>query len=788
MLDKNMVRISVRNLIEFVMRSGDIDNSFKSNDRALEGIIAHNKIQSEYDKNYRKEVSMINTTKLEDVTFIVSGRCDGLFESGDVQMIDEIKSTTRLIDDLDPEINQMHWAQAKLYGYFYMEENKTKSIDVQLTYINIDEDYVKRHKITFSYEELKDFYLKILHKYLDFSKRIVKWREIRDESLKEVPFPHKEYRKGQRKMSVGIYQAILEKKNLFIDAPTGIGKTMSSLYPSVKAIGEKLGEKVFYLTARTTTQNEAVKAISLLKDKGGRLKTTVITAKEKSCINDEKVKCNPKDCPYAKGHFDRINDAIIDLYENEDLLDNSTIQIYAEKHKVCPFEFSLDMSIYSDVIICDYNYAFSPGVYLKRFFEESTDPYIFLIDEAHNLIDRGKDMYSSSLSKEYIKESKGLIPKKNKKIREEIGKLLGKFEDIEYELKDDENYIKNKQSYRKEKIEEIDEIITQILTNMDKFLAKERTYENYNEVLDFYFYLNEYERISEIYQDGYLTTLEKIKDDFIVSLKCIDTSNIFEQLLKRSRSAILFSATLTPIEYYMELLGGGKDALSMHLQSPFDKDNLLLMNQASLSTRYKDREKTKDEIVDFIHEFITSKKGNFFVYFPSYRYLEKIYESYMEKYNDDILLQERFMSSDDRKVFINSFREDSNIKAFGVLGGIFAEGIDLVGERLIGVCVVSVGMPGLSYERKLIQEYFDEKENKGFDYAFTYPGINKVLQGAGRVIRSEKDKGIVLLIDDRFNQTRYKKLYPKHWSNMKYIRTIDEMKIELDNFWRGNDI
>lgn len=788
MLDKNMVRISVRNLIEFVMRSGDIDNSFKSNDRALEGIIAHNKIQGEYDKNYRKEVSMINTTKLEDVTFIVSGRCDGLFESGDVQMIDEIKSTTRLIDDLDPEINQMHWAQAKLYGYFYMEENKTKAIDVQLTYINIDEDYVKRHKITFSYEELKDFYLKILHKYLDFSKRIVKWREIRDESLKEVPFPHKEYRKGQRKMSVGIYQAILEKKNLFIDAPTGIGKTMSSLYPSVKAIGEKLGEKVFYLTARTTTQNEAVKAISLLKDKGGRLKTTVITAKEKSCINDEKVKCNPKDCPYAKGHFDRINDAIIDLYENEDLLDNSTIQIYAEKHKVCPFEFSLDMSIYSDVIICDYNYAFSPGVYLKRFFEESTDPYIFLIDEAHNLIDRGKDMYSSSLSKEYIKESKGLIPKKNKKIREEIGKLLGKFEDIEYELKDDENYIKNKQSYRKEKIEEIDEIITQILTNMDKFLAKERTYENYNEVLDFYFYLNEYERISEIYQDGYLTTLEKIKDDFIVSLKCIDTSNIFEQLLKRSRSAILFSATLTPIEYYMELLGGGKDALSMHLQSPFDKDNLLLMNQASLSTRYKDREKTKDEIVDFIHEFITSKKGNFFVYFPSYRYLEKIYESYMEKYNDDILLQERFMSSDDRKVFINSFREDSNIKAFGVLGGIFAEGIDLVGERLIGVCVVSVGMPGLSYERKLIQEYFDEKENKGFDYAFTYPGINKVLQGAGRVIRSEKDKGIVLLIDDRFNQTRYKKLYPKHWSNMKYIRTIDEMKIELDNFWRGNDI
>ena len=788
MLDKNMVRISVRNLIEFVMRSGDIDNSFKSNDRALEGIIAHNKIQGEYDKNYRKEVSMINTTKLEDVTFIVSGRCDGLFESGDVQMIDEIKSTTRLIDDLDPEINQMHWAQAKLYGYFYMEENKTKSIDVQLTYINLDEDYVKRHKITFSYEELKDFYLKILHKYLDFSKRIVKWREIRDESLKEVPFPYEEYRKGQRKMSVGIYQAILEKKNLFIDAPTGIGKTMSSLYPSVKAIGEKLGEKVFYLTARTTTQNEAVKAISLLKDKGGRLKTTVITAKEKSCINDEKVKCNPKDCPYAKGHFDRINDAIIDLYENEDLLDNSTIQIYAEKHKVCPFEFSLDMSIYSDVIICDYNYAFSPGVYLKRFFEESTDPYIFLIDEAHNLIDRGKDMYSSSLSKEYIKESKDLIPKKNKKIREEIGKLLGKFEDIEYELKDDENYIKNKQSYRKEKIEEIDEIITQILTNMDKFLAKERTYEHYNEVLDFYFYLNEYERISEIYQDGYLTTLEKIKDDFIVSLKCIDTSNIFEQLLKRSRSAILFSATLTPIEYYMELLGGGKDSLSMHLQSPFDKDNLLLMNQASLSTRYKDREKTKDEIVDFIHEFITSKKGNFFVYFPSYRYLEKIYESYMEKYNDDILLQERFMSSDDRKVFINSFREDSNIKAFGVLGGIFAEGIDLVGERLIGVCVVSVGMPGLSYERKLIQEYFDEKENKGFDYAFTYPGINKVLQGAGRVIRSEKDKGIVLLIDDRFNQTRYKKLYPKHWSNMKYIRTIDEMKIELDNFWRGNDI
>lgn len=773
-----MIKSSVRNLIEFVMRSGDIDNSYRSQDRAMEGIIAHNRIQKSYGEGYSKEVPLSNILELEGVTFSISGRSDGIYVNKDECMIDEIKSTTRNLDDIDPEYNPLHWAQAKTYGYFYSCLTKRSEIDVQLTYVNIDEDFkVKKFKKSFSFEELEDFYKSLLYRYLDFSRKLLAWRQERNKSLKDLPFPYQDYRKGQRVMSLGVYHAIVGKNKLFIDAPTGIGKTMSAIFPSAKSLGEDLAEKIFYLTARSTTKKEAMKAMMLLEASGAKMKTSLITSKEKSCLNEEKLKCNPRECPFAKGHFDRVNDAILDLFGRENFMSFEVIEDYALKHRVCPFELSLDISMYSDIIICDYNYAFDPAVYLRRYFDDNEDDFIFLVDEAHNLVDRSRDMYSCSLSLKKIKEASNFFPLKKKKILKSIDKLKAAINELRAEV----GYGKN--SYKKEFDGDMPDKVKHVLSNLDKFLGKEKNAPNYDQALDFYFYLNEYMRIADIYQEGYLSTYENTEDDFVYSLKCIDTSNIMKNILKRARASIFFSATLTPMDYYIELLGGDELSLKMHLDSPFDRTRLLLLNQATLSTRYRDRDRTGEDIAEYIYEFIKVREGNYLIFFPSYAYLEKIADIYKLKYDEDIVLQERYMNEDQRYEYIESFKEGGKRVCFAVLGGLFSEGIDLVGSRLIGACIVSVGMPGLSYERQLIQNYFDEKESRGFDYAFTYPGINKVLQGAGRVIRSEKDKGCVLLIDDRFNMRKYRKLYPKHWSNMKAIGSVERMRRELEAFW-----
>lgn len=774
---ENTIKISVRNLIEFVMRSGDIDNSYVSSSRAVKGIYAHQKLQREYKGDYSPEYSLKNITELKGVTFIVEGRADGVIKEDSNYIIDEIKSTTRDLDFLEENSNPLHWAQVSVYAYFYSLDKALDNITVQLSYFNIETEEIKRFRKEFSFEELYDFYHSLLEGYLDFSKKLICFREERDKTLKDLSFPFSSYRKGQREMSVAVYKSIYKSKILFCEAPTGIGKTMSSLFPSLKAIGEGLVNKAFYLTARSTTKKTCRDALEIMKAKGLFLKSVSFTAKEKICINDE-VKCNPKSCPFAAGHFDRVNKAIVDILENENIISAEEIIAYSKKHRICPFEFQLDLGIYCDLVICDYNYAFDPRVYLRRFFDNPTEDYLFLVDEAHNLIDRGRDMFSHQLESSKILEIKDSFDENYRDVSKALNKLLDELESYRVKLDKNGNYMKE------EETEGIYFKVRNLASKLDKFLQEEKSHENYDKVLKFYFELSAYQRIAELYDENYRTLFYlDDKENICMKLLCIDTGSLFREVLKRARSVIYFSATLTPMDFYLGLLGGDEDSYKYHLESPFKQDNLFISAFSSISTRYKDRKDSYKKIADLIEKVFSEKVGNYLVFFPSYAYMEEVYYEFKNKDLDiNLICQDKNMSEEDRDDYLKEFDNEKNTLGFAVLSGVFSEGIDLVGERLIGSIIVSVGLPGLSFESDVIKDYFNEKNGLGYEYAYRFPGMNKVLQAAGRVIRTKEDKGLVILVDDRFTNRDYRKLMPKNWSHIQNIYDFERLSKSIKEF------
>ncbi|WP_311376586.1 ATP-dependent DNA helicase [Anaerococcus lactolyticus] len=769
------IRTSVRNLIEFVMRSGDIDNRFRDNTRMIEGIRAHQKIQSKYDKTYKKEYKLKNTTSYKDVVFEVEGRADGLGKKDGIYLIDEIKSTSRKLDELDDN-NKLHWAQAMCYAYFYALDKSQGQMIISLTYVSVDDYKARIFEKSFTFEELKDFYFKLLDEYIIFSKILASNREKRDISIKDLDFPYKSYRKGQRKMAVAVYTAILDEKNLFVDAPTGIGKTISAIFPTIKSMSESLTDKVFYLTSKNTIANEALKTLYLLKNKGLFVKALHITSKEKICLNEE-VSCNPVDCPYAKGHFDRVNDALKDILENENIIDYDIIVEYAKKYMVCPLEFELDISLYSDFIICDYNYVFDPNVFLKRFFEEVIDSYVFLIDEAHNLLDRTRDMYSYSFKDTTFTSLIELLDeKKDKKLRKKLGQIVDDF----YKLGE---ISKREYYFTSDYIDALDKDLLSISKIMERFLVEKIDHDAYDLVLDLYFEINKYLKISDYFTEGFYNVIsydsESMERSF--EIKCVDPREVLKNKYKLARSAIFFSATLSPMTYFVKALAG-EESLKLRLEMPFNQDHLLILKK-NLSTRYRDRNRNLALVAEAINEFVTCKKGNYFIFFPSYSYMEDVAEYYRDNFTNDILNQERIMTGESRSEFLNEFTYESNKVGFLVLGGIFSEGVDLIGDRLIGSMIISVGMPGVSKERDLIKYHFDKEGYNGFDYSYTYPGLNKVFQAAGRVIRGEEDRGIIYLLDDRYSWQKYMNLFPKHWTNQVMVNNKQEFEQIINKFW-----
>ena len=786
-MEKPKVRISVRNLVEFILRSGDLDNSRGSSgdkEAMLKGGRLHRKIQRSMKGNYQAEVSLKRESEYEDVSIQVEGRADGIFTEDGEFWIDEIKGTYGNLQAMEVPV-PVHRAQAMCYGWIYGEKEGLSQIGIQMTYSHLDTEDTRRFREIFSMEELKNWYQKLLDDYHKWISCSLSWKKERNASMKDLQFPFP-YREGQREIVSGVYHTVSSKKTLFVQAPTGVGKTMSAIFPSVRAIGEGKGETLFYLTAKTITGTVAWEAFHTLRENGLKFKVTAITAKEKLCFLDS-PECTPEKCPYAKGHFDRVNDAIYELWTTEEVYSREVIRAHAEKWQVCPFEMCLDLSVWVDGVICDYNYAFDPNVHLKRFFGENiSGDYIFLIDEAHNLVERGREMYSAEISRQTLFTLRKKIRKHFPKLARALDKASRQMLELEEDLKASQNPYQVLSNPGVLPVTfltisgELEEILEE--KNLEEELRKE--------ILEFYFVVRDFLNVSELVDENYMVYTECFgENDFRLRLFCVNPAANLSEYLKKGRSAVFFSATLFPMLYYRELLTTETDAYGIYVQSPFSAKNRRILIGSDVSSRYTRRNHTEyRKIAEYISRCVWQRQGNYMVFFPSYRLMEDVYQVYEEEFSVDwvrCIRQNSDMTEREREEFLEEFQSrEGTLVGFCVLGGIFSEGVDLTGESLIGAIIVGTGLPQIGSEREILKEYYDRKKQSGFDYAYRYPGMNKVLQAAGRVIRTKEDRGVILLLDDRFLGRDYGEIFPREWKDRSSCR-LNTVEEAVSRFWRS---
>ena len=773
-----IIKISIRNLVEFIMRHGSIDNRYTSSIKAIEGIRGHQRVQKSYGDNYTAEVPLKYTLTYEDLEIMVEGRADGILIEDEKTIIDEIKTTTKDLLLIDENTNPLHWAQAKCYGYIYSMQNELDNIDIQITYYNIDTKSTRILRQSYTLKELEEFFFWLIDEYKSWAQLESDWVNKRNESIKKLKFPFENYRPGQRELAVRVYKSITDSKKCFAQAPTGTGKTISTIFPAIKAMGEDKTSKIFYLTAKTITREVAQNTISLMRKKDLKLKAVTITAKEKICKMDE-VNCNPEYCPYANGYFDRINNSLKDILAKYNDYSKDNIEKISEEYMLCPFELSLDLTNLSDVIICDYNYVFDPRVYLKRFFDTKTTDYTFLIDEAHNLVDRAREMYSATLNEEKFVKVKKLISKKDKRITKVIKEIQYYFEDkLENLTTLDENDLVESEAPL-----ELCEILSSFIKFVDEYLA--RTNEENEELMDLYFDVYSFLSISDFYDKNYTTIYTKTFNGMTIKIYCVNPQKVIEEKMKKAKSNIIFSATLIPMDYFMKMYSYDEEDFIINLKSPFDVKNRLLMIGDNVATTYNKRFETSEDIASYIANCVQAKKGNYMVFFPSYKYMDLVFDKMKENYpNINTSIQESNMSEEEKEEFLSMFDEDNKETHVGfcVLGGHFSEGIDLTNDKLIGVIIVGVGMPQIGIERDIIKDHMKDS-NKGFDYAYVYPGMIKVLQAAGRCIRTDDDKGVILLLDKRYSQRIYQSLFPYEWYPNFRVRKSDDVKTLCERFW-----
>ena len=786
-MEKPKVRISVRNLVEFILRSGDLDNSRGSSgdkEAMLKGGRLHRKIQRSMKGNYQAEVSLKRESEYEDVIIQVEGRADGIFTEDGEFWIDEIKGTYGNLQAMEVPV-PVHRAQAMCYGWIYGEKEGLSQIGIQMTYSHLDTEDTRRFREIISMEELKNWYQKLLDDYHKWISCSLSWKKERNASMKDLQFPFP-YREGQREIVSGVYHTVSSKKTLFVQAPTGVGKTMSAIFPSVRAIGEGKGETLFYLTAKTITGTVAWEAFHTLRENGLKFKVTAITAKEKLCFLDS-PECTPEKCPYAKGHFDRVNDAVYELWTTEEVYSREVIRAHAEKWQVCPFEMCLDLSVWVDGVICDYNYAFDPNVHLKRFFGENiSGDYIFLIDEAHNLVERGREMYSAEISRQTLFTLRKKIRKHFPKLARALDKASRQMLELEEDLKASQNPYQVLSNPGVLPVTfltisgELEEILEE--KNLEEELRKE--------ILEFYFVVRDFLNVSELVDENYVVYTECFgENDFRLRLFCVNPAANLSEYLKKGRSAVFFSATLFPMLYYRELLTTETDAYGIYVQSPFSAKNRRILIGSDVSSRYTRRNHTEyRKIAEYISRCVWQRQGNYMVFFPSYRLMEDVYQVYEEEFSVDwvrCIRQNSDMTEREREEFLEEFQSrEGTLVGFCVLGGIFSEGVDLTGESLIGAIIVGTGLPQIGSEREILKEYYDRKKQSGFDYAYRYPGMNKVLQAAGRVIRTKEDRGVILLLDDRFLGRDYGEIFPREWKDRSSCR-LNTVEEAVSRFWRS---
>jgi DNA excision repair protein ERCC-2 len=802
-VSKPVFLVSVRELVEFALRRGDLggERDFVGPARALAGIRGHQRIQRSRPDGYQKEVPLCHEVEAEELILRIQGRIDGLLTTTTELVLEEIKTVQ---GPWEGAADPLHWAQAKLYGFAYGRAQALETITIQLTYLDLETGAVAEFRDRFSAADLAAFFEETTAIYLEWARQRHAWCQLRDQSIQALEFPFRQYRPGQRDLAVAAYRTLARGGRLFLEAPTGIGKTMAVLFPALKAVAEGKLDRLFYLTARTVGRTVAEKAFDDLRQAGLRLHTLSLTAKDKLCVQ-EGHPCDPRTCPLARGYYDRSKAAMRAALTHEGIT-RSVLETVSREHQVCPFELSLDLSLWVDAIVCDYNYVFDPKVYLRRHFAEEKGDSGFFIDEAHNLVDRAREMFSADLRSGEIQEVRraiqGALPRCARaftQLRSAMRKLggssgfsgepigsVGPAQELDLfppekepvEGRSDPTRSGEDPPLRQQRggVLTTRELPLALMPAVDVALKEAETWLARNEpapfrdsLLELYFRLHSFRRTAELYDERYVTIIEP-GVSVRVRLFCLDPSFLLRQALDRGKAAVFFSATLTPVDYYQSLLGGSPEDGLLQLPSPFPPENLAVLVHERIRTHLKARTETLADVVGAIDALVQERPGNYLVYLPSYQYLGAVQEQFHSLQPEvPILVQRPGMTEPERESFLAAFASEhgESLVGFAVLGGVFGESIDLVGERLIGAIIVGVGLPQLCVERDLIRDYFQEKAAAGFDYAYTFPGMNRVLQAVGRIIRTERDRGVVLLIDTRFAEPRYRRLFPRWWQPIR---------------------
>lgn len=774
------LELSVHQLVDFVLRTGDIDNRVFNTSSMNEGTLIHSLYQSKQGSNYLSEYFLEVSLVIDDIKIHIEGRADGIIKkSSKKYIIDEIKSTVIPLEEFFTQNEQWHLGQAQLYAYMFAKEKGLKDIDIRLTYISQKKHSEKLIKnYSYSFIEIENIVRDYIERYLDFYHLLLDNLNKRNEYISSLPFPFVSYRKGQKELSKYSYAIANKGGRLFVEAPTGIGKTVSTLYPFIKVLPNDDNSKIFYLTAKGSGKENAYKAVKLINDNNDKIYSIVITAKEKVCFCKDKS-CNPDECPYTKGYYTKIAHILKYSLLKYHEFDLDKITEIAYEFNVCPFELELDLSLYMDVIICDYNYIFDPVSYMHRYFDDDASHYLALIDEAHNLVDRSRDMYSASIDESLFKEARLSMRKSSfKAIKTQISKLKKIFDGYNRDFPLGNN-----------QIVDLDETLIKVLYRFLEVMVdanKNHHEEVTKEVLEFYLSVNRFMKIYEIANDSFIYNLKREKNFLSIDMICLDASKYLKDIISRLKGSIYFSATLSPIDYYINTLGGNPDTDPvLKLESPFPKENFLMLVAPKISIKYKNRSQTYSQVASYINSFIKGKVGNYLVFVPSYEYLDELIEVLEFPSGIAYFFQKKEMEDKEKEEFISRFKESPSetTVGFAILGGSFAEGIDLVSDRLIGAVIIGIGMPKINFTSDRIMDYYSSHELNGRNYAYIYPGMNKVMQAVGRVIRDEEDKGAVLLIDERYTTNQYQDLFKKEWSQYKVVLTSEEVEEEISSFY-----
>lgn len=790
----SITKLGIRELIEFTLKTGDLNTSMNSKNTALEGARIHRMLQKQRSENYQKEYALDFDVSLVDTPYLVHGRADGVVIDGDQTLIEEIKTSDAAFDELSKNTLTLYWGQAKMYAYILMTQENCHKLTLQLTYFQRPTEKITTRQITYTYKKAEKFFYEVLAEYESWLQLQADLRLNRNESIASLTFPFDHYRTGQRELAVSVYKALRLKKQLFIEAPTGTGKTISTVFPAVKAMGEDQIQRLFYLTAKQSTRRVAEQALTMMRAQGLKIHNITLTAKDTITFPEERD-LSPEENPYMIGYYDRLKPAIKDVLNNEFAITREVIETYARKHMLDPFEFSLDLSLLCDVIICDYNYLFDPQVYLQRFFAvDHDDDNFFLVDEAHNLVSRARDMYSAELSlgplTDLIADAHGKGAG-NRRLLQDLRDLRKAFFEFAGPLMSSNKI----ESVSAAPAEGFNKAVTHLTETISDWLGDEKREQDpfIKAVLDYYFNCLSYLKISDYYDDTYRTKITLGDNpDYQITFKqlCLDPSIFLHECLDKGRGAVLFSATFSPLDYYQRVLGGNEESLTYQLPSPFPPKNQSILITDYISTTYRTRDVNLSKIVTSIKTLVSSKTGNYLIFLPSYNFLEKVSLIFQTAYPEiATVIQKSSMTEADRTAFLAAFEDnpDQSLVGFAILGGIFSEGIDLTADRLIGVGIVGVGLPGLSTDNDLLRDYFDSQGEPGFEFAYQLPGLNHVLQAAGRLVRTMTDKGVILLMDQRFDSPRYRRYFPAHWQYYRSLHSLDELAPTIDKFWDLNE-